>query len=68
MFDFTYLLIARKEGNIMTSHNVTTSRCDIERLLRVDHAGKRAAQQPYKGQLVVLANHKMTDEIRHMID
>ena len=68
MFDFTYLLIARKEGNIMTSPNATTSPCDIERLLRVDHAGERAAQQTFKGQLAVLANHNMTDEIRHMMD
>ena len=52
----------------MTSLNPTTSRHDIERFLRVDHAGERAAQQIYKGQLAVLANHKMADEIRHMMD
>ena len=52
----------------MTSRNPTTSRHDIERFLRVDHAGERAAQQIYKGQLAVLANHEMTDEIRHMMD
>jgi ubiquinone biosynthesis monooxygenase Coq7 len=52
----------------MTSRNPTTSRHDIERFLRVDHAGERAAQQIYKGQLAVLANHKMADEIRHMMD
>ena len=52
----------------MTSRNPTTSRHDIERFLRVDHAGERAAQQIYRGQLAVLANHKMADEIRHMMD
>ena len=52
----------------MTSRNPTTSRHDIERFLRVDHAGERAAQQIYKGQLAVLANHHMADEIRHMMD
>ena len=52
----------------MTSRNPTTSRHDIERFLRVNHAGERAAQQIYKGQLAVLANHEMTDEIRHMMD
>ena len=52
----------------MTSRNPTTSRDDIERFLRVDHAGERAAQQIYKGQLAVLANHEMADEIRHMMD
>ena len=52
----------------MTSRNPTTSRHDIERFLRVNHAGERAAQQIYKGQLAVLANHEMADEIRHMMD
>ena len=52
----------------MTSRNPTTSRHDIERFLRVDHAGERAAQQIYQGQLAVLANHEMADEIRHMMD
>ena len=52
----------------MTSRNPTTSRHDIERFLRVDHAGERAAQQIYKGQLAVLVNHEMAVEIRHMMD
>jgi ubiquinone biosynthesis monooxygenase Coq7 len=34
----------------------------------VDHAGERAAQQIYRGQLVVLGNHQMGDEIRHMME
>ena len=52
----------------MTSLNPTTSCRDIERFLRVDHAGERAAQQIYKGHLAVLVNHKMADEIRRMMD
>jgi ubiquinone biosynthesis monooxygenase Coq7 len=68
MSDCAYLLTTGKEGSIMTSRNPTTSRRDIERFLRVDHAGERAAQQIYKGQLAVLANHEMADEIRHMMD
>ena len=47
---------------------LTTSRRDIESFLRVDHAGERATRQVYKGQLAVLANHEMADEIRHMMD
>ena len=45
-----------------------TSRSDIERFLRVDHAGERAAQQIYKGQLVVLRNHSSGEEIQHMME
>ena len=52
----------------MTSRNSTTSRRDIERLLRVDHAGERTAQLIYKGQLAVLANHEIADEIQHMME
>ena len=47
---------------------LTASRRDIENFLRVDHAGERATRQVYKGQLAVLANHEMADEIRHMMD
>ena len=45
-----------------------TNRQDIERFLRVDHAGERAAQQIYKGQLVVLRNHSSGEEIQHMME
>ncbi len=45
-----------------------TSRRNIERFLRVDHAGERAAQQIYKGQLVVLRNHSSGAEIQHMME
>ena len=47
----------------MTSRNPTTSRRNIERFLRVDHAGERAAQQIYKGQLAILANHEIAKKI-----
>ena len=45
-----------------------TNRRDIERFLRVDHAGERAAQQIYKGQLVLLRNHSSGAEIQHMME
>jgi ubiquinone biosynthesis monooxygenase Coq7 len=51
----------------MTQAKTITSRRDIEQFLRVDHAGERAAQQIYRGQLVVLGRTEMGDEIRHMM-
>ena len=68
MFDCSYLLSSGKEGKKVTTKNKTTARSDIERFLRVDHAGERAAQQIYRGQLAVLANHETASEIRHMMD
>ena len=52
----------------MTSPKNFTNKSDLEKYIRVDHAGERAAQQIYRGQLVVLGNHEMGDEIRHMMD
>ena len=52
----------------MTDKKDTTRRSDLEKYIRVDHAGERAAQQIYRGQLVVLGNHEMGDEIRHMME
>mgnify|MGYP001343674337 FL=1 len=52
----------------MTDNKDTTNRSDLERYIRVDHAGERAAQQIYRGQLVVLGQHEMGDEIRHMME
>ena len=52
----------------MTDNKNSTKRSDLERSIRVDHAGERAAQQIYRGQLVVLGKHKMGDEIRHMME
>jgi len=43
-------------------------RRDIERFLRVDHAGERAAQQIYRGQLAILWNHATGPQIQHMMD
>ena len=51
----------------MTTAKTTTNREDIERYIRVDHAGECAAQQIYRGQLVVLDKHPMGEEIRHMM-
>ena len=51
----------------MTTAKTTTNRQYIERYIRVDHAGERAAQQIYRGQLVVLDKHPMGEEIRHMM-
>ena len=52
----------------MTETKDTTKRSDLEKYIRVDHAGERAAQQIYRGQLVVLGKHEMGDEIRHMME
>ena len=52
----------------MIEDKVITNRADLERYIRVDHAGERAAQQIYRGQLVVLGQHEMGDEIRHMME
>ena len=52
----------------MTGDKDITNRADLERYIRVDHAGERAAQQIYRGQLVVLGQHEMGDEIRHMME
>lgn len=39
----------------------------LEEFLRVNHAGERAAQTIYKGQLAVLGNRPEAAEIRHMM-
>ena len=52
----------------MTDTKETTNRSDLEKYIRVDHAGERAAQQIYRGQLVVLGQHEMGNEIRHMME
>ncbi|MEK9850349.1 MAG: demethoxyubiquinone hydroxylase family protein [Candidatus Puniceispirillum sp.] len=51
----------------MNEPRPVTNRRDLERFLRVDHAGERAAQQIYRGQLVVLGKTDVGDEIRHMM-
>lgn len=53
---------------MMSSHSITTSRRDIEKFLRVDHAGERAAQQIFKSQQAVLRNHSMVVEICYVMN
>ena len=53
------------------SPNSTTRTSDqdaISRILRVDHAGEVGARRIYDGQLAVLGNHPVAEEIRHMRD
>ena len=45
-----------------------TNSNDIARFLRVDHAGELGAKQIYKGQIAVLKNHPVAEEIQHMKD
>ena len=52
----------------MIDNKITTNRADLERYIRLDHAGERAAQQIYRGQLVVLGQHEMGADIRHMME
>ena len=52
----------------MIDNKNATKRSDLEKYIRVDHAGERAAQQIYRGQLVMLGKHEMGDEIRHMME
>ena len=40
----------------------------IDRFLRVDHAGELGAKRIYQGQLAVLRNHPVAEEIEHMKD
>lgn len=41
-------------------------RDQIDRFLRVDHAGELGAKRIYQGQLAVLGNHPVAEEIEHM--
>ncbi len=43
-----------------------TPRADLERMIRVDHAGETAAAQIYAGQIAVLGRGPMGDVLRHM--
>ena len=49
-----------------TSSSATPA--DLERFLRVNHAGERAAQTIYKGQLAMLKGHPRAAEIQHMME
>ena len=41
---------------------------EVSRCLRVDHAGEVGARRIYEGQLAVLGQHPVAEEIRHMRD
>jgi ubiquinone biosynthesis monooxygenase Coq7 len=43
-----------------------TDRNDIARFLRVDHAGELGAKRIYEGQIAVLKDHPVAEEIEHM--
>ena len=43
-----------------------TDRQDIARFLRVDHAGELGAKRIYEGQIAVLKDHPVAEEIQHM--
>ena len=40
----------------------------LDSFLRVNHAGERAAQTIYQGQLAVLKNRPEAEEIQHMME
>lgn len=42
------------------------AKAELARMLRVDHAGEFGAQRIYAGQISVLGNSRLGDEIRHM--
>ncbi len=44
----------------------TTPRAQIERIVRVDHAGEYGAKRIYQGQLAVLGRGPKGDVLRHM--
>tara|TARA_B100001093_G_C26282784_1_gene781824 strand:+ start:199 stop:459 length:261 start_codon:yes stop_codon:yes gene_type:complete len=43
------------------------SKRQLAKFLRVDHAGERAVQKNYSGQLAVLKNEPAAKEIKHMM-
>lgn len=45
-----------------------TDKNDIARFLRVDHAGELGAKRIYEGQIAVLKDHPVAEEIQHMKD
>jgi 3-demethoxyubiquinol 3-hydroxylase len=45
-----------------------TPKQEIDRMIRVDHAGEYGAQRIYAGQLAVLKRHATAAEIRHMAE
>ena len=41
---------------------------DVERMVRVDHAGEYGAKRIYEGQLAIMGKGPMGDTIRHMAE
>ena len=52
----------------MTKQYPTKANQRLAEYLRVNHAGERAAQTIYKGQLAVLKRHPQAAEIQHMME
>ena len=50
----------------MTTKSTATTHAPIDKFLRVDHAGELGAKRIYEGQLAVLGNHPVANEIEHM--
>ena len=51
----------------MVEQNQSKANHKLAEYLRVNHAGERAAQTIYKGQLAVLRGHPQAAEIKHMM-
>ena len=52
----------------MSEQTPTRANQKLAEYLRVNHAGERAAQTIYKGQLAVLKGHPQATEIQHMME
>ena len=52
----------------MTEQSQAKANQRLAEYLRVNHAGERAAQTIYKGQLAVLRGHPQAAEIQHMME
>jgi len=53
---------------VMTEQSPPKTNQRLAEYLRVNHAGERAAQTIYKGQLAVLRRHPHAAEIQHMME
>ncbi len=57
---------AAKKTKRVTLPGSRTLKAEVERMIRVDHAGEFGAQRIYAGQLAVLKQSKLAVTIRHM--
>jgi ubiquinone biosynthesis monooxygenase Coq7 len=57
-------MISVKAAPRLPGFNATDK--DVERMIRVDHAGEHGAVQIYRGQLAVLGHTAVGDTIKHM--